>query len=193
MTRLQREVEIKFSIRDVKALSAQLRRTGFRIKTRRTHELNVLYDLPNGILRRRGEILRVRRYGHKWLLTHKSKSKDARHKSRVEKETEVTDGKSLAQIFEALGFRESFRYEKFRTEWTDGKGHVVVDETPIGNIGEIEGAPGWIDRTATVLGIDRREYSTKSYGEMFQDWKKRTASKAKAMTFAATRHSGKAS
>ena len=29
---------------------------------------------------------------------------------------------------------------KIRYEWSDGKGHVVVDETPIGNFGEIEGA-----------------------------------------------------
>ena len=28
------------------------------------------------------------------------------------------------------------------------KGHVVVDETPIGNFGEIEGPSRWIDRTA---------------------------------------------
>ena len=51
-------------------------------------------------------------------------------------------------ILRALGFAPTFRYEKFRAEWSDGKGHVVVDETPIGNFGEIEGPSRWIDRTA---------------------------------------------
>ena len=186
MNRLQREVEIKFPIRDVKALSKQLRQQGFRIKTKRTHELNVLYDRPNGSLRRRGEVLRIRKYGDQWIFTHKAKSRDARHKSRVELETQVRDGKSLADILRALGLQESFRYEKFRTEWTDGTGDVLIDETPIGNIGEIEGPARWIDRTARSLGIERQDYSTKSYVEMFLDWKRKTASKAANMTFAET-------
>ena len=56
-------------------------------------------------------------------------------------------------ILRALGYAPSFRYEKFRAEWTDGKGQVVVDETPIGNFCEIEGAPRWIDATAKKLGV----------------------------------------
>ena len=48
-------------------------------------------------------------------------------------------------ILRALGYAPSFRYEKFRAEWTDGKGQVVVDETPIGNFCEIEG-PAPLDR-----------------------------------------------
>jgi len=44
-------------------------------------------------------------------------------------------------ILRALGYAPSFRYEKFRAEWTDGKGQVVVDETPIGDFCEIEGSP----------------------------------------------------
>jgi adenylate cyclase class 2 len=94
-------------------------------------------------------------------------------------------------ILHALGFSPSFRYEKFRAEWSDGKGHVVVDETPIGNFGEIEGPPRWIDRTAKVLGIEAADYITLTYTGLFFEWKKRTRSPAKEMTFKSVRKSRK--
>ena len=107
--------------------------------------MNTLYDLPGEILRSRKELLRIRRYGSEWTLTHKSGTKRGRHSSRVELETAVADGKKMDAILRALGYEPSFRYEKFRAEWADRKGKVVVDETPIGNFCEIEG-PSALDR-----------------------------------------------
>ena len=184
-SRMAREVEVKFLVGDAKALARKLRRLDFRLVTRRTHEMNVLYDLPGQPLRRRGEIQRLREYGGRWILTHKSKRTAIRHKSRQETETVEADGACLDRIYRHLGFSPSFRYEKFRSEWTDGAGHVVVDETPIGVVAEIEGRPRWIDRTAKLLGIPRASYITLSYGVMFEEWKRRTGIAAKAMTFAA--------
>lgn len=182
---MPREVEIKFMVADTKALARRLRASGFQMVTRRTHEMNVLYDLPGNPLRQRGEILRLRKYGERWTLTHKSKGTERRHKSRQELETEVANGAALDSILRALGFTPSFRYEKFRSEWTDGKGHVVIDKTPIGTVSEIEGQPRWIDRTARLLGIARSSYIMLSYGAMFEEWKRRTGSSAREMTFAA--------
>ena len=93
----------------------------------------------------------------------------------------------MALILESLGYRTSFVYEKFRAEWTDERGHVVIDETPIGNVGEIEGPSQWIDTTARRLSIMPDQYMTLSYTEMFFAWKKKTESAAKEMTFAALR------
>lgn len=184
---MAREVEIKFMVADAKALARRLRTSGFRMVTRRTHEMNVLYDLPGCPLRQRGQILRIRKYGKCWTLTHKSKGTEGRHKSRQELETQVEDGASLDQILRALGFTPAFTYEKFRSEWTDAHGHVVIDETPIGTVAEIEGPPRWIDRTARHLGISRKDYITLSYGALFEQWKQRTGSRAENMTFAETR------
>jgi len=182
---MAQEVEIKFLVADGKALARRLRVSGFRLVTRRTHEMNVLYDLPGNPLRQRGEILRLRKYGKRWTLTHKSKATARRHKSRQEYETEIADGASLDRILRTLGFSPSFRYEKFRSEWTDGHGNVVIDETPIGTVAEIEGPPRWIDRAARRLGIPRSRYITLSYGAMFEEWKRRTGNRAREMTFAA--------
>src|SRR5271154_5241164 len=95
---MQREIEIKFRVADLRALARKLRDAGFRLVTPRTHELNTLYDLPNGELRARKQLLRLRKYGSIWTLTHKSKSKTGRHSSRVELETRVADGKAMEAI-----------------------------------------------------------------------------------------------
>jgi adenylate cyclase class 2 len=177
------EIEIKFRAADVPALNRRLRKAGFRLVTHRTHEMNTLYDLPGQPLRERGELLRLRKYGPDWLLTHKAKGKAGRHKTRVETETKVADGAKMEAILRALGFAPTFRYEKFRAEWSDGKGHVVVDETPIGNFGEIEGPSRWIDRTAQALQVARSDYITTTYSELFFEWKKQSESCSDEMTF----------
>jgi len=187
---MSREIEIKFRVADIRALVRKLRAAGFRIVTRRTHELNTLYDLPEKVLRKRNELLRIREYGPVWTLTHKSGTTRGRHSSRAELETSVADGKKMDAILRALGYAPSFRYEKFRAEWvdeekTDGGGHVVVDETPIGNFCEIEGPPRWIDATARKLGVTPADYITKNYATLFAEWKQRTRSPAKEMTFRA--------
>jgi len=178
------EVEIKFRVADVAQLEEKLRGEGFRQVTERTHEINTLYDFPGHPLRDRGEVLRIRRYGDHWKLTHKSKGSTARHKSRQEIETVVEDGEKLAAVFAALGLVPSFRYEKYRAEWSDGVGAVVIDETPIGNLAEIEGPPEWIDDVAARLGVGPANYITDSYVALFFQWKQTTGSPAKEMTFA---------
>jgi adenylate cyclase, class 2 len=88
-------------------------------------------------------------------------------------------------VFRSLGLVPAFRYEKWRTEWSDGEGHCVVDETPIGNFAELEGTPEWIDRSATRLGISDHEKLTLSYGRLFEQWRDEHHSSAEHLTFAA--------
>ena len=180
-----REIEIKFRIASLSAITRKLKTAGFRLITPSTHEMNTLYDLPGQKLRKKGELLRLRKYGDRWVLTHKAKEKAGRHKTRVETETGITDGEKMDAVLQALGFRPSFRYEKYRAEWSDGRGHVVLDETPIGTFGEIEGPSRWIDTTANRLGIAASDYITLTYAGLFFDWKRKTRSSAREMTFSA--------
>jgi adenylate cyclase class 2 len=179
------EVEIKFQVRDAQALERSLESAGFHQKTPSTLEANTLYDNASGALRRAGEVLRLRIYGDRCLLTHKSPGAAValKHKTRIEHETAVGSVEQMHAILTALGFRVAFRYEKFRAEWSDGEGEVVIDRTPIGDLAEIEGAPQWIDRIAMVLGLSENDYITASYAELFFGWKERTGSAALHMTF----------
>jgi adenylate cyclase, class 2 len=182
---MRREIEIKFRVADLQGLNRKLRAAGFHLVTPRTHELNLLYDLAGGILRRHKQLLRIRKYGRTWTLTHKSGTTRGRHSSRVELETGVADGKKMNAILRALGYAPTFRYEKFRAEWGDARGHVVVDETPIGNFCEIEGPPRWIDATAKKLRVTPADYITKNYATLFAEWKQEEKSSAAEMTFKA--------
>lgn len=181
------EVEIKIALSDQKSFVRRLKSAGFVLQTPRTLESNILYDFPDGRLRKRGELIRVRQYGRVWTVTFKGPGKTGRHKRREEIESKVEDGRALELMLIRLGMSRSFAYEKYRSEWTDGRGQVVVDETPIGTFAEIEGPAKWIDRTAVRLGISRDQYITGSYAELFAVWKRRTRSAAAEMTFAAVK------
>jgi adenylate cyclase class 2 len=185
------ETEIKFRTNDLDGLTRRIESAGFRLETPRSFESNVLYDTPDRQLRARTEILRIRSYAGRWTLTNKrlpsigSDSGDTRHKHRVEIETGIADGAALAEFFLGLGLIAAFRYEKWRTEWSDGTGHCVIDETPIGDFAELEGSSDWIDRTASRLGVDPSQYVTLSYGRLFEAWRDEHASPAQDLTFAA--------
>jgi len=187
------ETEIKFRVVDAAALSLRLVETGFHLQTPRSFESNTLYDTPALEMRARTEILRIRGYNGRWTVTHKRppaaetglNAEGDPHKHRVETETEVADGELLAEIFLSLGLVPAFRYEKWRTEWSDGEGHCVLDETPIGVYAELEGAPAWIDRAAARLGVEPSDYITLSYGRLFEEWRERHHSGAEDLTFAA--------
>ncbi len=190
------ETEIKFPVGDLAALNQRLEAAGFRLQTPRAFESNVLYDTPDRKMRARTEILRIRSYAGRWTVTHKRLPTvgpgEDRHKHRIETETEVADGEALAEIFVALGLIAAFRYEKWRTEWTDGEGHCVVDETPIGDYAELEGIAEWIDRVAPRLGVSRSEYVTLSYGRLFDQWREENHSSAQHLTFDAVTPANKA-
>jgi adenylate cyclase, class 2 len=208
------EIELKFPIADLAHLQSLLPGLGFLLDTPRTFEHNTLYDTPARALRESRQLLRIRRYGELWTLTHKSvppQSPDsdpnasARYKVRIETETQLSDGPALGVIFEQLGYSPVFRYEKFRTEWSqvtstiegplfsgllasglptpNSHCHLVIDETPIGDYAELEGPPAWIDETLAKLGVDPNACLTESYGKLFLAWKERTSSSAENLTF----------
>jgi adenylate cyclase, class 2 len=187
------ETEIKFRVDDLAALTQRLQAAGFALQTPRSFESNILYDTPDRQMRARTEILRLRNYAGHCLLTHKrlpdvGPGEDT-HKHRIETETEVSDGDALAQVFRSIGLVPAFRYEKWRTEWSAGEGHCVVDETPIGNYAELEGPADWIDRTAAFLAVNPSDYITLSYGRLFEIWRGRHASAANDLTFDAVAQS----
>jgi len=189
------EIELKFPVNDLTRLQARLPGLGFQLDTPRTFEQNTLYDTPGRSLRQSKQILRLRRYGDLWTLTHKRQpapaaaSDASRYKVRIETETHVDDGPALAAIFEQLGYAPVFRYEKFRTEWSEfidtssARGHLVLDETPIGIYAELEGPPAWIDRTLAALAVNPGACITDSYGKLFLTWKEATGSAAEHLTF----------
>jgi adenylate cyclase, class 2 len=181
------ETEVKIRVADREALEQKLPALGFARITERTLERNTLHDTPDRKLRNTRQILRIRQYGSKWVVTHKcvpsGMTEEGPHKNRVETETLVEDGPAMGKVFEALGFGPVFVYEKWRTEWADQQGHCVIDETPLGVYAELEGPSEWIDATARNLDIRESEFITLSYGRIFELWRDQSGSKAANFTF----------
>ena len=181
------EIELKCPVTDLSAFHREVVRLGLHPVTARTLERNTLYDTPARDLRNKRQLLRLREYGDRNVVTHKrtedGSGEDTRYKRRIETESEIEDHGALAEIFTQLGFGPVFRYEKFRTEWQAGEGHVVLDETPIGTWAELEGPPEWIDRMRENLGVREEDCLLESYGMLFLNWKNHTGSQAENLTF----------
>jgi adenylate cyclase class 2 len=197
---MPREVEVTLKVSDARVLLRALKKLGARPDghgSGRVHEMNDIFDTPQGGLAKHGQLLRIRtatpetaakkakrrgatrELGQRSVLTFKKAPADspdataarspARHKVREEVEIELTDPGKLTQIFEGLGMKGWFRYEKYRTTyrlpriaWAKGL-LIELDETPIGTYVELEGPPEAIDRAALALGYSPRDYILKNY------------------------------
>lgn len=172
------EVEVKLKVQSPGALKQRLNALGFVVAERRHFEANVVFDFSDLRLRRAHSLLRLRTIGRRHIVTFKGAPHPSpRYKVRREIETDVEDGRSIENIFVALGLRGVFRYEKYRTSYTE-KGQrkkasspaLLYDETPIGNYVELEGPKRWIDRMAHQLGYSEKDYITASYATLHQKY-----------------------
>jgi len=190
-----RETEIKLEIRDLKGFARKLKKMGAKTVGSgdgRVHEFNTIFDTPEGGLAKHGQLLRIRTEtaggkgkaggGKRIVLTFKQPmvrtvdEEGGRFKVREETETELTDSGALTKIFEGLGMRGWFSYEKYRTTWKLGAKErwakdllVEVDETPVGTYVELEGPPEAIDRAAEAFGFSRRDYLVKNYLTLYAE------------------------
>ena len=166
------EIEIKIPLSSPAKGRNLLTLHGFSLTAPRVFEENLVLDDADRSLLTRGVLLRVRRAGKVVTCTTKGVALPGRHKRREEHEFTASGLDACLAIFNALGYREAFRYEKFRTEYArEGKpGHIMLDETPIGTWLELEGPARWIDHTAKTLGFAPETWVTSSYVTLYNDW-----------------------
>lgn len=160
------EIEVKFPVTDFSVLRCSLQRRGALFLTR-LFERNVVFDSPDGVLRARGALLRLRR-DNAARLTLKLPSPGGHEGFKVRREIETTVGDfdHTASIFTHLGYTETMRYEKLRETWRHCDALVCLDELPFGLFVEIEGAPDAIAYTAGDIGLDMADASTASYHDL---------------------------
>lgn len=166
------EIEIKLRLQTVASAKRLLLQQGFAVTTPRHLERNLLLDTVTPTLRPAGVVLRLRQARGQTIITYKGKGRAAgKHKVREELEVGATSFAAMLEIFAKLGYQPTFRYDKYRTIFARGreKGHVMLDETPIGPFLELEGPAAWIDRTAKLLGFTEADYITASYGALWAE------------------------
>ena len=165
---LEREIKLRFPSPE-EARAAVLAAGASPAVGRRLQDDRLL-DTPNGLLRDRGSILRVRQEPGRGFLTFKGPVRPADQKLRDERETAVGDARVLLAILNELGFRVWFRYQKYREEFSRAGVIVAVDETPVGTFVEIEGSDRGITEAAEALGRHPSDYVLESYRGLYVEY-----------------------
>jgi len=179
------ENEIKLRIADPDDGRRRIAGIGYGVVHGRLHEMNVVCDTADGAVRQAGQLLRVRTAGEKNTITLKGPARAGAHKTREETEFTASDAGAALHVFEQLGFRPVFRYEKYRTEYSRAgePGVITLDETPIGCFLELEGPADWVDRTAGMLGFGGSDYIKDSYGALYLQYCRAKGTRPTDMTF----------
>ncbi|HYV07561.1 MAG TPA: class IV adenylate cyclase [Blastocatellia bacterium] len=165
------ETEVKLACEDLSRLVA----AGFElsISAPRHFEDNWLLDWPDQTLFKQGAALRVRAVGGKGLVTFKGvvpESETSPLKVREEIESDTSDPSRMIDLFERVGLRRIFRYQKYRTDYAlrinAEELKVSYDETPMGNFVEIEGDGPSILRVLETAGFSNSEIIRESYPDL---------------------------
>lgn len=185
------EIEVKLRFDSVDAFA----RAGIvlEIETVRHFEDNRLLDTADRTLGEREAILRVRSADGKGSITYKERAGEdapaSQFKQRVEIETAIDNPESAMAMFERLGFRQWFRYQKYRTVYRatlpgGSTLSVMFDETPLGNFVEIEGEEEAIAQAVELLGVTSADYILESYLALQAEYCRRQGKPLEDMIFA---------
>ncbi len=180
---MAQEIEVKFLLRDRNELTRKLQELGAQRLYPETFEDNIVLD-RRGELRTRGALLRVRKFGKYALATFKGPMAiEGGIKSREEVQTGVESFELAIQLFDSLGFKPTFRYQKFREVWRVHEAEVVIDRTPIGDYFEIEGSMEQIRTIVAELGMNMDHALRQSYADLYRQARRTRADLPEHMVF----------
>ena len=162
---LEREVKIRFADPDL-ARAALASIGAVPLRPRRLQD-DTLFDSPDGSLRAKRAVVRLRCEPDRAFVTYKGPVQPGPMKMREEQETEVADAEVIRRVLHELGFVAWFRYQKFREEYEAPGVVIALDETPVGTFLEIEGSEEGILTTADALGCSPEDFILNSYRGLF--------------------------
>ena len=168
------EAEIKIPVADIETVREALVEARATKEHAMAREINLLLDTVDGRLQDAGNILRLRRYGSRNILTFKGPAvyRDS-VKERPEHETEIENTESMLEILDHLGLRAVARYEKDREMWLVDEISVVLDHTPMGDFVEVEGPRERLQTAARSLGLDPSTAVQGSYLSLWREHRSR--------------------
>jgi adenylate cyclase class 2 len=182
------ETEVKFYVRDLKKIELRLLELKAQLIQPRVHEINYRYDLPNGSMRAKGQVLRLR-YDTNAILTYKGPSDiiDGVF-SRTELETTMGDLETVQRILKALGYVQILIYEKYRAIYEINGCHIMLDELPYGDFVEIESTDASTIRKMTlIMGLKFETAVGAGYSRIFENYNSRYGFPSTDLTFDALR------
>jgi len=162
------EIEIKFVVKDTKAVTEKLRKLGFRIAIGRHREKNYLFDDGSGNLQSACKLLRVRKTPSSQTVTFKGPIlATSKLKHREEIECRIENADTMIRILEEIGFKVRTEYSKYRTVFEKDGFNISLDETEAGNYLEVEGpSDEEITRLGSKLGYSEQDFVRRTYAEL---------------------------
>jgi adenylate cyclase class 2 len=161
-----REIEAKFLLPGLDAVRRRVLDLGGIEMKARAFERNLLFDTPDGRLRKAKEILRLR-LGQEATLTFKRRRGDIEEREEIE--VRIEDPETLRALLEALHFQVVFIYEKYRQVLELDQVSVMLDELPFGDFAEVEGpSMEQVRRLCGRLGLQWERRLLASYQMLFE-------------------------
>ncbi len=167
------ETEAKFYVLHFDQITMRLQELQAHLIQPRVLETNLRFDLPDNSFRSSGRVLRLRRDTES-KLTYKGASQNRSGVlDRQEIEFVVGDFEKARQFLEALGFRQTMFYEKYRATYEFDDLSIMLDELPYGDFVEIEGEDvEQIQKLAAKLHLEWSAAIETSYTGLFENVKK---------------------
>jgi predicted adenylyl cyclase CyaB len=165
------EIEIKFLVKDTKAVTSKLRKLGFQIAIGRHLERNYLFDDVSGHLQSSGKLLRIRKTPSNQTVTYKGPIlATSKLKHREEIECRLENAETMIRILEEVGFKVRTEYSKYRTVFQKEGFSISLDETEAGNYLEVEGpSDEAITNLGSELGYSEQDFVRRTYAELIAE------------------------
>ena len=188
------EMEAKLKVERLEPTRLRLQQGG-ALRVGNHLETNALYDTVDAMLEKADQGLRVRvrrdleNGSEDAILTFKGPGLPGAYKNREEIETHVADPKAMAALLNALGYRQSFSFQKKRESWEWEGCHVELDEVPhLGCFVEIEGADeAAILEVQQKLGLAGIESLKISYIGLLLKWMEKKGRDERTIIFPGSR------
>jgi adenylate cyclase class 2 len=182
----EKEIEVKLYVRDLKKIELRLQDLKAQLIQPRIHEINFRYDLPDGSMRAKGQVLRLR-YDTNAILTYKGPSDIVDGVfSRTELETTLGDLETVQRILKALGYVQILTYEKYRAIYELNGCHIMLDELPYGDFVEIESTDAATIRKMTlIIGLKFETAVGAGYSRIFENYNSKFGFPSTDLTFEA--------
>jgi len=180
---MAQEIEVKFPLPDRARFVERLGGLEGKRLFPETFEDNIVLD-RRGELRTRGCLLRLRKFGKYVIATYKGPVEiSGGVRSREEVQTGMESLERALALFEVLGFKPVFRYQKFREVWSVHGSEVVIDRTPIGDFFEIEGDLSSIRALVDQLSLSMDDAIRLSYADLYRQQRRTRADLPENMVF----------
>ena len=169
---MKKEIEVKFFVDDLARVRRRLKKLGAKFEWK-GEEHDVFLDTANFALKKRGDILRIRRNKKQHYITLKRNvMAHGKFKIADEHQLGISDTKELQTIFEHLGFKVHLAYKKTREYWEYGGACVTLDKLPFGDFVEVEASQKKIKTITSKLMLDFDKSTTKGYRRLVEEYRK---------------------